>query len=245
MAKLCIQGLIATALVAVAVGLGSCGGGGMPSNAVAVVDGMPITKAALDHWTSVEFVTDDEQQAQHAVPSGLIPKPPYYTACIERQRSLEAGSHATTAQLKSQCEQHYRAVREHVLNVLIVFDWYTKEGEKQGVTPKDSEVKHEYKRFKSERFQHPGDFQRYLAHTGEGFDDELLRMKMDLLTTRLAAVELNKLGGSITSPAQQRAYAKWGEDFVKDWVGRTSCRTGYVVPNCKQYKGSSPPDPRI
>jgi hypothetical protein len=241
---------VAVAAVLLAIGASSCGGGqSIPPTAVAIVEGTPISKATLDHWTSVEFVTDNETLAQRPAPSGVVPKPPLYTACITHERETErkAASSAKApgdAALKRRCEQHYETVREHVLNVLIVFEWYIKEGEKQGVSPADAEVKRQYARFSGEHYPHPGELRRFLTNTGETYDDELLRMKMDLLTTNLSNRELKKVGGT-TTPEQQHELAQWGAKFITDWVARTSCRPGYVVPNCKEYKGSKLPDPRI
>jgi hypothetical protein len=251
MSKILIRVLAASTIGLLALGAGSCGGGGaaVPANAVAVVDGTPITKATLDHWTAIEFVTDQESLAQKSPPSGLIPRPPYYAACIVRERSAEGKIPASKprpskARAKALCEAKYRTVRAHVLNVLIVFEWYIKEGEQKGVSPSDAQVRSYYARYASEHYPKGGGLQRFLEHAGSTYNDELLRMKMDLLTVNLSKQEMKKLGG-VATPKQEHAYLKWGSEFVKDWVARTSCRPGYVVPNCKQYKGPLAPDPRI
>jgi hypothetical protein len=69
-------------------------------------------------------------------------------------------------------------------------------------------------------------------------------MRIDLLSTKFYDKGI-KLAGGIATPAQRKAFERWGAGFPSKWKARTTCRPGYVVRNCKTYKGSLPPDPRI
>ena len=69
-------------------------------------------------------------------------------------------------------------------------------------------------------------------------------MKIDMISNALAIKTIAEVGGS-ESPQQQAEFARKGEGFPKKWIAKTSCSPGYVVPNCKEYKGPLPPDPRI
>jgi foldase protein PrsA len=40
----------------------------------------------------------------------------------------------------------------------------------------------------------------------------------------------------LASQQQQTAFTKFGKEFRKRWEGRTECRVGFVVQDCKQYK---------
>jgi hypothetical protein len=211
MSKSCRLAVALALLVALAIGASACGSSSsaVPANAVAVVDGTPITKAALERWSRIEFVTDNESLAQKPTPSGLIPQPPYYAACIVRERSAEVKIPASKprpskAQAKALCEAKYQTVREHVLNVLIVFDWYIKEGERKGVSPSDAQVRSYYARYAGEHYPKDGGLRRFIEHTGSSYNDELLRMKMDLLTVNLSKQEMKKLGG-VATPKQEHA----------------------------------------
>jgi foldase protein PrsA len=235
-------GFIAIALACLA------GCGGMPSDTVAQVGRYSISKATLDHWISVEAVTDYETNPRRPVPKGVVPDPPNYTACIARLEattptSTRGEAAAARTRLKSQCQHDYQAVRQHVLNVLITFDWLISESAKQGVTVTDKEVKQQYARFSHERFPKQGELERYLAFTGESLSDELLRMRIDLLSTKLVKKITATRG--LTPRQQQQALVRFFQAFPKKWVAKTNCRTGYVVPNCKQYKGPLAPDDRI
>jgi hypothetical protein len=153
----------------------------------------------------------------------------------------------STAQLERKCAAGYRAVEQHILNVLIVFQWDIQEAEADGVNPSEAEVRKEFARFSSEKYSKPGDLQRLLEYTGEHFSDELMRERQDLIGTRVTQREFAKLG--IDPPhvtaAQEHAYEAYFSHRVKEAVAKTSCRKGYVVNNCKQYRGPLEPDPRI
>jgi foldase protein PrsA len=41
---------------------------------------------------------------------------------------------------------------------------------------------------------------------------------------------------TLTSQQQQKAVSEFIKNFRKKWVGKTDCRSGYVVADCKQYK---------
>lgn len=218
----------------------------IPSDAVAIVGHTPISKAAFDHWTEVEFVTDNDQTGQEPVPSGVVIQPGDYGPCVAHLRKVvhkepisPGGPRATsTSALKQECESRYRTVREHVLNILIVFGWYVEEGRRVGVSPSDAQVRKAYARFSHERFGKPGELQRYLRHTGESYNDELLRMKIDLLSTSLIKRALSETGG-------EKALERWGKGFFKRWKARTHCLRTDIVPNCGNYTGPKPVDPRI
>ena len=83
-----------------------------------------------------------------------------------------------------------------------------------------------------------------MKNTGQSYGDELLRMKIDLLSTKFYDKGIKQVGG-LKTHAQEKAFIRWGAGFPSTWKARTSCRAGYVVQNCKEYKGGLPPDPRI
>jgi foldase protein PrsA len=43
----------------------------------------------------------------------------------------------------------------------------------------------------------------------------------------------------LSSQGGQHALTKFIEEFKKKWTGRTECKAGYVVPNCKEYKSTT------
>jgi foldase protein PrsA len=47
----------------------------------------------------------------------------------------------------------------------------------------------------------------------------------------------------LTATQQQAALTTFVKEFKKKWTGRTDCRTGYVVMDCKQYKAPKTTSP--
>src|SRR5688500_16268109 len=71
------------ALIGVGVAVAVAGDGGVPRDAVAVVDGDAIDRSSLDHWLAVAARSGGRPDAQ-------VPKPPGFTACVKAKR--EAGT---------------------------------------------------------------------------------------------------------------------------------------------------------
>ena len=44
------------------------------------------------------------------------------------------------------------------------------------------------------------------------------------------------IAAQLGSQGSQKALTKFVEEFRKKWMGRTECREGYVVPDCKESK---------
>ena len=44
------------------------------------------------------------------------------------------------------------------------------------------------------------------------------------------------IASQIQSQGSQQKLTKFVEEFRKKWMGKTECRSGYVVPDCKEYK---------
>jgi parvulin-like peptidyl-prolyl isomerase len=181
----CIAALGAV-LFAVA-GITACGG--IPGDAVVQVNGKPITKSTFRHWMGVAAA------ATAATPEGtasspVIPEPPSYGACIAHlQATQPAPSKGTTppthAQLKSQCEQQYKSLQQEVLGFLISSEWVLGEGESLGVKVSDSEAKKRFSQIKEQQFPKAAEFDKFLASSGQTVSDLLLRVKLNLLSSKI------------------------------------------------------------
>lgn len=234
------------AIIAVIVGLTACGSS-IPGDAVVQVGGSSISKATLDHWTPIEAVLASgySHNLTQSVPKG-VPVPPNYTACIASLGAalLPPGkdqSKPTAAQLRSRCRQRYETLRQHMLGILISFEWLLGESADQGVKVTDAEVEQQFEKFKHERFPTEATFQKFLAFTGMSVSDELFLTKKILLSTKIAQ-KLTGVEGLVAQQRQPRRLVRIAEEYTKKWTARTNCRAGYVVPGCKQYKGSLAPE---
>ncbi len=237
-----------SALGAIAVvSLTACGGS-TSDETVVQVGGRSISKATLDHWIPIEARLIYELRPSKPVPKGVVPDPPNYTACIAYlestpQKLVQSGPKPTVAQLKSQCRQRYQALRQTVLRFLIITEWVIGEGAEQGLKATGEEIMQRVERIKKLEYPRDGEFEKHLALAGETMSDQLLRSKVKVLTAKIEQKFIYKKG--LTAQQQQQAFAKFLKEFPKKWVARTSCRAGYVVPDCKQYKGPIPPEFRI
>lgn len=241
MRKLARSTLVLGAVVFAVLGTAACGGG-MPPAVIVQVGGHSISKATLDHWVPIEAVIDHESIPQRPVPTGTVPDPPNYIACVAYLESIApkvsgGGSKPTRVQLTGRCRQRYKDVRQHMLQILITYQWLIAESKALGIRVSEREVKHQFARFKNEEFGSEAVFEKFLRYTGESLGDELLIGRMDILSTKLRQKILTTRGIAGGST--------FLHEFAKKWAAKTSCRRGYIVPDCKQYHGRLAPEATI
>src|SRR5690348_3816335 len=174
-------------------------GGGVPGNAVAEVDGTPITRQDFDHWMRIA-----------AKSSGTaVPQPPDYTACVAAARKKQAQPakgqpKVTDAQLKNQCRQQYNQLRDQIVNLLVSFQWIEKEAKAQGVTATDAEVRKAFETQRKQSFPKDADYQKFLKNSGQSEADVLKRVRLDLLSNKIRDKVVK--GKDKVSDAQIAAY---------------------------------------
>ena len=159
------------------------GCGGVPEDSVATVNGEPITKQSLDRWLAVVAYAGGR-------PAAAIPKPPDYEACVTHKRTAQptAGkgqAKPTEAQLAQQCGQEYAALRDQALGQLIMFNWLEGEAADRGISVSDDEVEKSFTEQKKTSFPSDADYQAWLKSSGQSEDDVLLRVRYDLLSSRI------------------------------------------------------------
>ena len=173
-----------SAVLFAVIALSSCGG--IPGNAVVSIDGKPITKTTFGHWMSVAAVSS----AAGLGGSSVVPEPPAYTACIAHLRATapkpaKGSSAPTDAQLKTQCEQEYKTLQQEVLGFLISSEWVLGEAASLGVNASDKEVKKRFESIRNQQFPKAAEFEHFLANSGQSVSDLLLRVKLNLLSSKI------------------------------------------------------------
>jgi foldase protein PrsA len=163
-------------------------GGGIPSNAVVQVGSNPITKATFEHWLSVAAASSATTAAKTTKP--VVPDPPNYTNCIAHLEATAAKpakgqAKPTTAELKSECEQQYTSLKQEVIGFLISSEWVIGEATNLGVKVSDAEVKKEFEKIKNEQFPKAAEFEKFLATSGQTVSDLLLRVKLNMLSSKI------------------------------------------------------------
>ena len=179
--------------------------GGIPGDAVVSVDGKAIKKTTFNHWLSVAA-------ASTAATTGAkppIPEPPHYTACIANAKAAvkpaKGQTPPTEAQLKSQCEQEYKSLQQEVLGFLISSEWVLGEASSLGVKVSDTEVKKQFEKIKNQQFPKAAEFEKFLKTSGQTVSDLLLRVKLNLLSSKIQQ-KVVKEKSKVTPAAIQKYY---------------------------------------
>jgi foldase protein PrsA len=164
-------------------------GGGIPSDAVVQVGSNPITKSTFEHWLSVAAASSATTTGKTAA-KPVLPVPPNYTECIAHLEATAAKpakgqAKPTTAQLKSECEQQYTSLKQEVLGFLISSEWVIGEASHLGVNVSDAEVKKEFEKIKTQQFPKAAEFEKFLATSGQSVSDLLLRVKLNMLSSKI------------------------------------------------------------
>jgi foldase protein PrsA len=168
-------------------GLAACGG--LSGDSVAQVNGQAISKATFEHWLGVAAAASASAGTTQTT-KPAVPDPPAYTNCIAHLKEIEpkpakGQQPKTEAQLKTSCEQQYKALKQQVLSYLIGVDWLFGLAEEKGVKLTDKEVIAHFNQLKKQEFPEEAKFQKFLATTHETISDLLLRVKYSMLETKI------------------------------------------------------------
>jgi len=219
------------------------GDSSLPPGVVALVGRNAITERELEHWAAVEAVTELPMPTR-PLPLGVVPDPPGYKSCIAYlAKTAESGRERPVpdgAQLKQRCEQEHEALQQAALAELIRHDWEREEARKERLSVTSAEVEAAILR----RFSSEADLRRYLSLTRLRMSDERFLIGEETLDERwyranipayakLARVkpESEQLVGEI-----DRGRGSLDERVAETWRPRTRCSTGYVLPECSEYK---------
>lgn len=205
------------AFFALAFTIAACGGddsssNDVPSNAVASVDGDPITKADYDRWA---VITAKSASAQGG--TAVIPDPPDYTRCVaaltEQARSVRGQRVPAVAQLRAQCRQLDTQIRQQTLQLLIQAIWFEKEARDLGVSVSDADVTRFLAETKRQSFPRRGDYERFLRSSGMDDRDVLFRLRIQRLGERISeAVE--RRSGNVTEAQITDYYNRNRDQFA-------------------------------
>jgi hypothetical protein len=226
--------LASAALVAGA--LGACGSSS--DQTIAEVRGAsPISNGLLDHWIRIESVLAYDTIPKAPIPKGVVPVPPHYGACIAflgtKPFLVESGKPKEThAQLKARCGKRYEEIKQKALSYMIAARWVRGELAQKGIHVSQNEVAKAIRNFKIKDFEHPQEFAKYMIYAGLSPQDLHFIIEITTLETSLEERDLSKKGFTI----KQRQQALAG--FIKRWTVKTTCKPGYRVPGCREYRGS-------
>jgi phosphatidylethanolamine-binding protein (PEBP) family uncharacterized protein len=119
------------------------------------------------------------------------------------------------------------------LGFLITSEWVLGEAAARHISVSDAEVKQHYTQLVHQSFPKAGSLQKYLAKSGETEADLLARIKVELLAARIAA----KVTAGKSASQRGGLLTAFEHNFHAHWKRLTVCHAGYVMEDCKQYKG--------
>ncbi|MFL5818450.1 MAG: peptidyl-prolyl cis-trans isomerase [Conexibacter sp.] len=170
-------------VAAVLAACGSSSDDSVPSNAVANVDGTPITKADYEKWAEITLKGSGQGAAV------ALPDPPTYTHCIatlRRQSRPARGQPAPTdVTLRAQCRQQNEQLVQQTMGTLIQNAWIEKEAKEQGVSVSDADVQRQLAATKRQSFPNAKAYQRFLKQSGMTEADVLERVRIQALAAAL------------------------------------------------------------
>ncbi len=182
-------------------------GSSIPSDSIAKVGNVTITKAAFNHWLTV---AQKSASAGSSTPTQIAPlDPPNFTQCVAfHQRTdpkpAKGQPNPTPASLKANCQQLYNSARDQVVPFLVTADWLQGEAADQGVKVTAAEVEAMLKKIEAQRFPTPSQLAQFLASSGETNADLLYRVRIDTLSNKLRQ---KVTGAKVTiTPADISAY---------------------------------------
>ncbi len=232
------------ALTLLAASLAGCGGSG---ESLTHIKGTSAStdKAALDHWMRAMAGGDFRASIGTKAPPGLASEPVNYSECARAAkkivpRTLTGQLKLTDAQIRTKCGILHRSLKAQALSFLISVEWTVLEGEEEGLKVTDSLLKKEFARFRKQTYPTEADLRRYLKERQWVLSDVLYQLKRNVLVTRILPrfeAKVQKAGGG------ESTYTKLALQRYKDLVARTTCETGYVVPNCREYHGPPQVEP--
>ncbi len=223
--------------------LAGCGG----SDSLTHIQGSSatITKPMLDHWMRAEVATDFRATIGTKAPAGLASEPANYSECAEAAKKVIPGTFAgklklTDAAISQKCHELYRAVRDQAMSYLLSAEWTMLEGKELGVPLSNAELHKEFVRYRNQGYKTEAAFQQYMKERRLALSDVLYEVKRNILVTRILPkfqIRVKRAGGG------ERVYAKLALERYHGLIAKTSCKSGYVMEDCKEYRAPATPLP--
>lgn len=196
--------------------LAACGSDeSIPGNAVAEVNGSPVTKSDFDKWMAIYA----KSSAQQTGGDGTVPDSPEFTRCVaSKLRSAPkpaAGQpKPTKVQFEQTCKQEYEALKSQVLELLINGNWLEGEAKDLGVKVTDAEVQKNFQQQKKQAFPKDADYQKYLKQSGFTEADLLYRIRLEVISNKIRD-KATKGKDKVTPQQIQAFYAKNKAQFAQ------------------------------
>jgi Raf kinase inhibitor-like YbhB/YbcL family protein len=214
---------VASAALAALIGLAALTGcGGSAKTTTTVVTAAGAGSAASVAQTSAADVV------------AMVERTPITKASFAHWASVTAAlSHS-----KAHSGAGRAALKNQVLGFLITSQWVLGEAAHLGIGVSEAEVHGRLHQVTAKQFPTASQLKRYLASIGETEADLLVRVKVELLETKISQ---HVTAGKTASTEPRLLLSDFQKSFEARWRARTSCEPGYVMEDCREYKGTPHP----
>lgn len=213
----------AIALLALVLAVSGCGGGSSTSSGATTVTVSSLSGTAHDASLTSGAVAN---VAGVAITKAGVEHWLAVTTALSSAASK--GTSTPGASTSSQ------ALKNQTLAFLISSQWVLSEAAAKGISVSEAAIHKRFTEIEHEEFKQPGELKTFMSKSGETMADLLLRVKIELLES---AISQRVTASKHSSAEKQAALAAFQAAFQKRWKAKTTCKSGYVVEDCKEYKG--------
>jgi len=204
-----------------------------------------ISRAMLDHWMQAMAGADFRTSIGAEGPRGLVSEPADYSRCFEAAKLVAPRSffnqlRPSARKLDQSCHALYRSVKAQSLGFLISAEWTIAEGAEHGIALSHADVERAFEQLRKRDYPTEQRLHDYLAERHWSLSDLFYQLKVNLLAARLTP----RIAPHLASTGSDgQAYAQLVRQRQRRFLARTTCRPGYVVPGCREYRGSTSAEP--
>ena len=237
--------LLPTFVVALALPLLILAGCGSSDESVTHIAGSSATIARpmLDHWMRAVVATDFRVSVGTKAPKGLASEPKDTNECSKAAMKIVPRTFAgklklSDAEIAKKCRELHVAIRNQAIQYLLSAQWTMLEAKELGVQLSDAELHKEFLRWRANSYKTDAKFQEYMRERGLVLSDVLYQLRRNILVTRILPkfqARVRKAGGG------EKVYAKLALERYHKLIEKTSCKPGYVMEDCKEYREPATP----
>ena len=167
-------------------------------------------------------------QASAGATVATVERAPITKASFEHWMSVTAAlSHAKA--------HNSAALKNQVLGFLITSQWVLAEAAHLGLDASEAQVRQRLHQVTAKQYPKASQLKHYLASVGETEADLLMRVKTELLESKIAQ---HVTAGKTASTEPHLLLSDFQKSYEARWRARTNCQPRYVMEDCREFKGT-------
>jgi Raf kinase inhibitor-like YbhB/YbcL family protein len=156
---------------------------------------------------------------------------------------VDAVAYVSSTPIPKSSYEHWLAVENalggssnpshQALGFLITSQWVLGESAARKLSVSEAEVKQRFAKLQKQSFPKAGSLQKFFSTSHETEADLLARVKVELLESRIAS----QVTSGKSSAQATALLSSFQRAFQTHWKRYTTCKSGYVMEYCSEYKG--------